>query len=172
MYVFIFLLFAHLLGDSAFLWPKLRKQKIESVWYLLKHVGIYTLVLLICCLLFLHLSFQQAILYSLINGVLHFIFDYVMTKIKLKYWKTDVYAGVLIFSGLEHVIHVSILLVTFYYLFPEISQFGEYIEMFRHLFAWNKVGWLVNLVSKVAWKGFKQKRHIIVSFFFDIFLSA
>jgi hypothetical protein len=61
------------------------------------------------------------------------------------------------------------LLVTFYYLFPEISQFGEYIEMFRHLFAWNKVGWLVNLVSKVAWKGFKQKRHIIVSFFFLYF---
>jgi hypothetical protein len=134
MYTLVLVIFSHLIGDSALLSTELRQKKIESVWYMLKHVGIYTLVFLVSCPLFLHLTIVQGIVYSLIIGVLHFIVDYILTKIKLKYWSNGVYAGVLVFSIFEHVLQISILLVTFYYLYPEVAQFDEYINMVKDLF--------------------------------------
>lgn len=128
MYTIILLIMLHIIGDSALLGQKLRKQKINSFWYLLKHVAIYTAVFLVLSPLILHLTIYQGIVFSLINAVLHIIVDYVFTKIKLVYWIKDIYSGVAVTSIVEHLLHVGMLIGTFYLLYPEIARFDLIIE--------------------------------------------
>jgi len=129
----IVLIFIHVLGDSLLLSQKLRKLKIEKISYLFKHVGIYTAVILVLSPLLLGITIVQGLIFSLLNGVLHIIVDYVFTIIKKKYWASKEYKYIIITSGLEHLIHVTLLIVTFLYLFPyaiDTSNWGSVIQYY------------------------------------------
>ncbi len=114
----IMIIFLHILGDSVLLGQKLRKQKIDNIFYLFKHIGIYSLVFIIFTPVLLNISIITALYYCLINAVLHFIVDFYFTKIKKIFWDKGDYKYVASFSIAEHVLHISILLTTYFIMFP------------------------------------------------------
>lgn len=134
MAAFIILILLHIIGDSVFLGQKLRKLKIHEFKYLLIHTGIYTSVFIVLCPLIFDLTFVQCLIFSAINGVLHLIVDYIFTLIKLRYWRKDIYAYVAIYSILEHLVHVAILLSTFLYLYPEVVDLESWEQIITYFF--------------------------------------
>jgi hypothetical protein len=133
MSTIILIIFLHLLGDSVLLGKELRRLKIHKFGYLLKHVGIYTLVFMIFSPIILGLTIVQGLIFSLLNGVLHLIVDYLLTLVKLKYWTKDIYTYVVIYSILEHLIHIAILIGTFLYLFPGVADLESWLLMAKQI---------------------------------------
>jgi hypothetical protein len=134
MYAIVLLVFLHIVGNSVLTDDNLKKQKIHSVLHLLKHVGIYTLVFLICSPIFLGLTIIQALIFSLLNGFMHFVIEFFSIKIKLRYWIKDVYAVVIITSVLEHFLNLAILIGSYYYMFPQLAHFENIIKMIKEVF--------------------------------------
>lgn len=117
----ILIMFIHLIGDMFFQGNKLSTKKASKLSALLKHTSIYTLVLIICSPLMLNLDFKQTLIFALLNGALHLIVDYYTSKLKNKYWETDENKYILT-VGLDHFIHLTLLIVSYYTLFPISSQ--------------------------------------------------
>jgi len=134
MYIINILILLHVLGDSIFLTKKLKQQKIEKVSYLFLHVGIYTLLFLLLTPLLLGLSLVQDLEFSMLVGMLHFVIDFIITRIKRKYWRTHKYLYVLIASLFEHLIQVSVLITLYLYLFPTTIDFDNWYNIVRYFF--------------------------------------
>lgn len=130
----IVIILIHVLGDSILLGKRLRKLKINSIPLQLKHVGIYTSLFLFLSPFLLGLTIKQSIVYSLLNAVLHFIVDYLFTKVKVKYWTNKQYIFIVIYSGLEHFVHVSILIATFLYMFPNAVDISNWSRVLLYYF--------------------------------------
>lgn len=130
----IVLILLHILGDSILLTKKLRKLKIEKVSYLFLHVGIYVLPILILSPIILGLTIFQSVEFIVIIGLLHFIIDFTITRVKLKYWKTNKYQYVVIASLFEHLIQVTAMIITFLYLFPNTIDIGNWHNVVRYFF--------------------------------------
>jgi len=117
--VLIILIIIHALADFFLQGSKLSKLKTVKIPYLLEHVGIYTLVFIVLSPLTLCLTFLQGLMYSLINGVLHFVVDYFTGIFKRKYWESNESNFVAV-MGLDHTVHILTLIITYYLLFPDI----------------------------------------------------
>ncbi|MEI6752431.1 MAG: DUF3307 domain-containing protein [Paludibacter sp.] len=127
----IMLIFLHIIGDSVLQNQKLRQQKIESVLYLLKHVGIYILVFVIFSPIILGLTLIQTLMFCLVTALLHFVEDYFFTKIKKHYWDSNDYNYVATFSVIEHVLHVILLIATFMIMFPGAIDVSSWFNDFK-----------------------------------------
>lgn len=130
----LIIILLHILGDSLLLSKKLRKLKIDNIAFLFKHVGIYTALFLFLSPLLLSLSIAQALIYSLLNGVFHFIVDYLITLVKKKYWTSRQYEYIAFLSIMEQLIHVSILIGTFLYLFPNAVDYSNWGNVLKYYF--------------------------------------
>jgi len=117
----IILLLIHLIGDLFFQGSKLSKLKASKITALLEHTGVYTLVLIICSPLWLSLTILQALLFGLVNGVLHFLVDHFTSKMKRKYWKVNE-ERYFTFVGIDQILHIAILIITYVTLFPNIME--------------------------------------------------
>ena len=91
---------------------KLKRQKKR---YLFQHVGLYTLFFIVLSPLLLNLTILQGLIYSLINGVLHLIVDYITGKFKNRYFEKDSFNYKLT-VGLDYTLHLSILMLTYVYI--------------------------------------------------------
>ena len=129
----IMLIFLHLIGDSVLQSQKLRQQKIDSVLYLFKHVGIYSIVFLIFIPILLQLTLLQTFWFTLINVVIHFGEDWIFVKIKKHYWDNKDYKFVAAFSIVEHLLHVTILILTFMIMFPGSIDMSTWFNDFMVL---------------------------------------
>jgi len=109
----------HAVGDFFFQGKKMSKLKALKLPYLLEHTGIYTLLFLVLSPLILGLTIIQALIFSLINGVLHFIIDYYTGKLKVKYYGVDE-SKYITTIGLDHTIHLILLIGSYMYFFPEL----------------------------------------------------
>jgi len=127
------LIFLHLIGDSVLQSQKLRQQKIDSIKYLFKHIGIYSLVFLIFTPILFNLTLVQALLFTLVNTVIHFIEDWIFIKIKKHYWDNADYKYVAVFSIIEHSLHVAILIITFMIMFPGSIDMSSWYNDFMVL---------------------------------------
>lgn len=127
------LIFLHLIGDSVLQSQKLRQQKIDSIKYLFKHIGIYSLVFLIFTPILFNLTLVQALLFTLVNTVIHFIEDWIFIKIKKHYWDNADYKYVAVFSIIEHSLHVVILIITFMIMFPGSIDMSSWYNDFMVL---------------------------------------
>lgn len=128
------LLFLHILGDALFHGKKLRKLKVERISYLFAHVGLYTFIMLVFTPFLLGITFMQSLVFSLFNGVMHFVVDYIGIKIKMKYWKTNQYKFVAIDSMIEQFLHVTILIGSFIYMFPRAIDFANWYNVVMYYF--------------------------------------
>ncbi len=127
------LIFLHLIGDSVLQSQKLRQQKIDSIKYLFKHIGIYSLVFLIFTPILFNLTLVQALLFTLVNTVIHFAEDWIFIKIKKHYWDNADYKYVAVFSIIEHSLHVAILIITFMIMFPGSIDMSSWYNDFMVL---------------------------------------
>ena len=107
----------HAIGDFFFQGSKLSKLKALKLAQLFEHVGIYTAVFVVLSPLLLGLTFIDALIYSFINGVLHFVIDYFTGVYKVKYFQKNdsKYLSVI---GIDHTLHILILIATYIYIFP------------------------------------------------------
>lgn len=115
----ITIILIHLIGDFFLQGSKLSTNKSSKMLSLLQHVGIYTLTLIILSPLWLGLTIYQGLEFSLINGVLHLIVDYITSKKKLRFWSQNENRYITV-VGLDQVVHILILIVTYLALYPNI----------------------------------------------------
>lgn len=131
----IMLIFMHIIGDSFLLGKKLRQQKIDSVLYLLKHIGIYALVFLILSPIWLDLTVKQSLLFVAIIAVQHLIVDFIFIRIKKHFWDTKVYKFVVVYGALEHVFHLALTIGIYMYIFPgkiDVSTWwGDFLNILQ-----------------------------------------
>ena len=129
------LIFMHIIGDSFLLGKKLRQQKIDSVLYLLKHIGIYALVFLILSPIWLDLTVKQSLLFVAIIAVQHLIVDFIFIRIKKHFWDTKVYKFVVVYGALEHVFHLALTIGIYMYIFPgkiDVSTWwGDFLNILQ-----------------------------------------
>jgi len=109
----------HLFGDFFLQSLKLNKLKASKLPYLVKHVGIYTLVFIVLSPLLIGFTFLQGLVYSLINGVVHLFVDFFTIKLKNEYREKSeiIYIAVIAFDA---VLHILILVTTLILLYPDV----------------------------------------------------
>lgn len=107
----------HVIADFFLQGSKLSKLKALKLPYLFEHVGIYTAFFAVLSPLLLGLTIVQGLIFSLINGVFHFVIDYFTGKYKTLYFETNE-SRYLATVGLDHTLHLVILIVSYVYVFP------------------------------------------------------
>jgi hypothetical protein len=115
----IILILLHAGADFLFQGSMLSKLKATKIAYLFAHVGIYTVFFIVLSPFALGITFMQGLVFSLINGVLHFVVDFITIKLKNKFWEKNEAAYVAVIS-FDHIIHLVILIGSFIYLYPEV----------------------------------------------------
>lgn len=118
----------HAFGDFFLQGSKLSRLKTLKMPYLLKHVGIYTSLFIILSPFILGLTILQGIAYSLLNGTIHLLIDYITGKYKLKYIDT-VESKYITTIGIDHTLHIIILIASYMILFPNaIHNFTPFLK--------------------------------------------
>lgn len=118
MYRSFFIIFIlHIFGGFFLQSDRISKLKRENIYYLFQHVGMYTLIFIVFSPVLLGLTFWQGLVYSLINGVLHFIVDFFTGKVKSRMIvKNEVKYNLIVV--LDYSLHLTLLFVTFIWLYP------------------------------------------------------
>jgi hypothetical protein len=120
----IILILIHAFADFFLQGSKLSRLKIEKLPYLFEHVGIYVLTFVVSSPLLLGLKPLQGLVFSLVNGVLHFVVDFISGKLKTRYANINDYKYLLVL-GLDHTAHLVILILTYVFLFPH-AMYSSY----------------------------------------------
>jgi hypothetical protein len=108
----------HIAGDFLLQGNSMSKLKMSKISFLFAHTGIYTTLFIVLSPFLLALTFIQGLLYSLINGVAHLIVDFITSRSKKHYWEKDETKYIMTIS-LDHLVHISILILTYIYMFPD-----------------------------------------------------
>lgn len=108
MIYFIFI--AHFIGDFILQSREIANNKSSNIFILSFHCIIYSLTLF-CVSVFI--GFGEAALFALINGVLHFVVDYVTSKLTTYYYTKENSKMFFNIVGLDQLIHYSTLIVTY-----------------------------------------------------------
>jgi hypothetical protein len=124
----IIIILLHTIGDFFLQGSKLSRLKAIKLPYLFEHVGIYTLLFVVLSPVLLGLTFLQGLAFSFLNGFLHLVIDYFTGKFKTKYHETDE-SRYIAAVGIDHTLHVIILILTYIYLFPDAIN-ANYISYF------------------------------------------
>ena len=114
--IFVLLFVMHVVAGFFLQTKKISKLKREKTRYLFIHVGLYTLFFIVVSPILLGLTILNGLIYSLINGVLHLIVDYITGKFKNKYFEKN-NLGYNLTVGIDYAIHVSLLIITFILMF-------------------------------------------------------
>ena len=93
---------------------RISKLKREKKRYLFQHVGIYTLFFIVLTPLLLNLTFVQGLIYSLLNGLLHLIVDYITGRFKNRYFDKES-LNYKLTVGVDYTLHLSILMLSYLY---------------------------------------------------------
>lgn len=129
----IFLILIHFFGDFFLQSYKLSRLKFIKLHYLVVHVGIYTTVFILLSPILLGLTFMQGLIYSLVNGALHLIVDYITGKYKIKFLVKNEYLYILSI-GIDYTVHLLIIILTFLYMYPNainsMSMWDKFIRQF------------------------------------------
>jgi len=103
-YVIIYIIFVHWVADFVMQTDKMAKGKSSSNKWLLVHTGTYTLVMAVLTL---------NPVYALVNGVIHTIVDYFTSRWSSRLWAKGNVRNFFIVIGLDQLIHVVTLIVTY-----------------------------------------------------------
>jgi hypothetical protein len=117
----IIIIFIHLVGDFLLQGNFLSKLKESKFLYLLLHVFIYSAFLFVMSPIFLSLSWSESLLFTAINGGLHFVIDLITSKLKHLFWKKNEGAYIAIIS-IDNLLHVGLLLYSYFIYFPEAAK--------------------------------------------------
>lgn len=115
-----FYLLLHFIGDFVLQTDKMSKQKSYNNVILTQHVLVLTGILILGSL-FIYLmtdkfTLYQLVMFSLINGVLHWVIDYYTSKQTSRLWKEGKVHEFFVVIGLDQMLH-NILYVLLLYFF-------------------------------------------------------
>lgn len=106
----LLMLWAHFIGDFILQSDKMALSKSSSNKWLSLHVLIYILPFVVVLW-----TWNFVWVYVLTNAVLHFVVDYITSRAASRLWKADKRHWFFVVIGLDQVLHLNILLVTFAY---------------------------------------------------------
>ena len=102
--ILIYILIIHWVADFVMQSDKMAKGKSSSNRWLLAHTGTYTLVVAA-------LTLQP--LYAIVNGVIHTIVDYGTSRLTSKLWEKGDIHNFFVVIGLDQLIHMITLVLTY-----------------------------------------------------------
>ena len=114
--IFLTIFLIHMFAGFSLQSKKLSKLKAEKIIYLFGHVGLYTLVFIVLSPILLGLTYEEGLVYSLINGVLHFIVDFITGKIKKKVSNLEAKHTLVVLF--DYTLHLLILTITYFSIYP------------------------------------------------------
>jgi len=100
--IVIMLCAMHVIADFALQTRKMAENKSKSIKWLSLHAGTYSCV-------FILISWQ----YALLNGILHWVTDYVTSRLTSKYWEEKKIHTFFLIIGIDQFIHISCLIGTY-----------------------------------------------------------
>lgn len=115
------ILLIHLIGDFFLQSRYIAENKSENIGVLIAHITIYTLSLYVGLFIYI-LIFKDynmittLMLYASINGILHFIVDFITSKINSKLYKQGKIYWFFVTIGCDQTIHFIILFWTYNFL--------------------------------------------------------
>lgn len=108
------ILVVHYFGDFICQTRTMANNKSTSTKWLSIHVATYTFIigLLLSITTMNYFSFTNIIIYSLINGLLHFAIDFVTSKMTSHFYKKEDYYSFFAIIGADQLIHLLCLFST------------------------------------------------------------
>jgi hypothetical protein len=104
-----FILISHYVADFLFQTNDMAQNKSKSIYWLSVHICVYTAVL------FVLLNPYLGVMYFVINGTLHFIIDFITSKITAQLWKNGNVGMFFNVIGLDQLLHTLCLIYTAQY---------------------------------------------------------
>jgi hypothetical protein len=108
IYIILYIISVHFIADFLCQTDWMALNKSKNNYALGSHVGVYTIVLFLTSGWFI---------WAIVNGILHFITDYITSRITSKLWaekKVRLFFNVI---GLDQLIHYTCLFITYVILF-------------------------------------------------------
>lgn len=131
------ILFAHYMADFIFQPHSIALAKAESVVALSIHIIVYTLIFFILfCLYGVILNefftftitmkhwIQMGISISIVNGIVHYLIDYITSKINRHFWNSSQFRNFFMMIGLDQFLHLSVLVFSY----AQMLQNFQYIK--------------------------------------------
>ena len=117
IYIIIGILFFHWLADFVFQGDEMAKNKSKNIKWLLYHILIYYLIMLVFTL-FIMVNYYGifSFIWVLINTFLHFIIDYITSKINKYLWNNKMIHEFFVSIGFDQFLHITFLLFIYYIL--------------------------------------------------------
>jgi len=101
----LLLVWAHFIADFIAQSDMMARSKSSSNKWLLIHVAIYTVIM--CAF---------GWVFALVNGVLHFITDFITSRVASYFHKKDEIHWFFVVIGFDQAIHLSTLFITYHYI--------------------------------------------------------
>lgn len=114
--ILIFLLVAHFIGDFILQSDQMAKNKSKSNMALFEHVIAYLLPFLLL-MPFILWTTQYVPLFCIVTGILHFLIDYVTSRINSNNYKQGKIHEFFIGVGADQLIHYICLIFTYLYIY-------------------------------------------------------
>lgn len=109
-YTIIYILFAHFIADFICQTDEMAQNKSTSWKWLSIHITVYTSVLFAFSMFIT--DFNHAILYALVNGLIHFGVDAITSRINSHLWKQGKVHWFFVGVGADQFIHAASLILT------------------------------------------------------------
>ena len=118
----IFMLLAHLIGDFFLQSQYMSENKSKDVGVLFVHVLFYTITIFAVTFLYIIISKEYQMIfmlptYYILNGVLHFIIDFITSKITSRLYKQNKIYWFFVTIGCDQTLHFICLFGTYILLF-------------------------------------------------------
>lgn len=106
----IYILFIHFIGDFVLQTNEMATQKSTSMAWLTLHIEAYASAMFVLTLPVL--GFSNAIIYTIVNSLAHFLVDAVTSRITSYYWKQNRTHAFFVTIGADQFIHFATLILT------------------------------------------------------------
>ena len=118
----IFMLLAHLIGDFFLQSQYMSENKSKNVGVLFVHVLFYTITIFTVTFLYIIISKEYQMIfmlttYYILNGILHFIIDFITSKITSRLYKQNKLHWFFVTIGCDQTLHFICLFGTYILLF-------------------------------------------------------
>lgn len=103
----------HFFADFVLQNDKMATNKSSSNFWLFIHTKVYAIIFFIGSAVFLPISITAAAIFATINGMLHFMVDYISSRMTSYFWKRGERHWFFVTIGADQAIHMLILFGTY-----------------------------------------------------------